>query len=82
MAGNNRLARLSWLERAYAPHILANFRFVTHITVEQTDPLCGSYKHNALPDTPITELVIYSATREAYRAKVKHFEQHYTLLEG
>lgn len=34
------------------------------------------------PDSPIAELIIYTSTRRAYRTKIKHFEQYYTLLEG
>ncbi|EJU3208246.1 hypothetical protein N4W15_003995 [Salmonella enterica] len=78
----NRLARLKGLEKSFAPHILANFRFVTHTFVEQEDPRNGSCEHITSPDSPIAELIIYTATRCAYRAKVKHFQQHYTLLEG
>ncbi|QIP24152.1 hypothetical protein [Klebsiella aerogenes] len=70
------------LEKAFAPHILANLRFVTHIFVEQQDPRNGSYEDIESPDNPIAELIIYTSTRRAYRTKIKHFERHYARLEG
>lgn len=78
----SRWHRLAWLEKAFAPSVLNTFRFVTHVTVEPNDPRCGTHEHVSHPGVSIAELIIYTATREAYKAQVRRLEERYTMLEG
>lgn len=78
----SRRARLAALEKAYAPHVLAGFRFVTHIEVASDDPWCGKHADLRLAGSPIGELLIYAATREGYVAQKAELRRRYTLLEG
>lgn len=74
--------RLRRLEKAYAPHILAGFRFITHIEVSPDDPICGTHADIAIAGSPIGELLVYAATREGYVAQREALRRRYTLLEG
>ena len=78
----NRHDRLRRLEKAYAPHVLAGFRFVTHIEVLPDDPWCGTHADIAIAGSPIGELLVYAATREGYVAQREALRSRYTLLEG
>lgn len=78
----SRLARLAALEKSFAPHLLAGYRFVTHVTVEQGDPRNGTCAHIPIAGSPIAELVVYADTREGYRTVVAEQRKHFTLLEG
>lgn len=78
----SRCARLARLEKSFAPHVLASYRLVTHITVEQSDRLNGTCKHVPIAGSPIAELVVYAATRDGYRAALAVLRPQYTLLEG
>lgn len=78
----SRHARLKRLERAFAPHVLAGYRFATHVTVEQGDPRNGTWAHIPIAGSPITELVVYADTRDEYRATVAALRPHFLLMEG
>jgi hypothetical protein len=78
----NRHDRLKRLERAFAPHVLAGFRFVTHIEVAPDDPWCGKHADLRLAGSPIGELLIYSDTRSGYHGQREALRSRYTLLEG
>ncbi len=77
----SRHARLKRLERAFAPHVLAGYRFATHVTVGRSDPRNGTSEHVPLGG-PIAELLVYAATRDEYRATVAALRPHFLLLEG
>ncbi len=72
--------RLRRLEKAYAPHVLARFRFITHIEVSPDDPICGT--HADIAGSPIGELVVYACTREGYVAQREALRRQFQLLEG
>ena len=78
----NRHDRLKRLERAFAPHVLAGYRFVTHIEVSPDDARCGTHVDIAIAGSPIGELAVYAATREGYVAQREALRRRYTLLEG
>ena len=78
----SRRARLAALEKAYAPHVLAGYRFVTHIEVAPDDPWCGKHADLRLAGSPIGELLIYAATREGYVAQREALRRQFQLLEG
>lgn len=78
----NRHDRLKRLERAFAPHVLAGFRFVTHIEVAPDDPWCGKHADLRLAGSPIGELLVYAATREGYVAQREALRRQFQLLEG
>lgn len=78
----SRRARLAALEKAYAPHVLARFRFITHIEVSPDDPICGTHVDIATAGSPIGELAVYAATRSGYVAQREALRRRYTLLEG
>lgn len=78
----NRHDRLRRLEKAYAPHVLAGYRFVTHIEVASDDARCGTHADLRLAGSPIGELLVYAATREGYVAQKAELRNRYTLLEG
>ena len=78
----NRHDRLKRLERAFAPHVLAGFRFVTHIEVAPDDPWCGKHADLRLAGSPIGELLVYAATREGYVAQREALRSQFQLLEG
>lgn len=78
----NRHDRLRRLEKAYAPHVLAGFRFVTHIEVAPDDPWCGKHADLRLAGSPIGELLVYAATREGYVAQREALRRQFQLLEG
>ena len=78
----SRRARLAALEKAYAPHVLAGYRFVTHIEVAPDDPWCGKHADLRLAGSPIGELLIYSDTRSGYHGQREALRSRYTLLEG
>ena len=78
----SRRARLAALEKAYAPHVLAGYRFVTHIEVAPDDPWCGKHADLRLAGSPIGELAVYAATRDGYVAQRESLRRRYTLLEG
>lgn len=78
----NRHDRLKRLERAFAPHVLAGFRFVTHIEVAPDDPWCGKHADLRLAGSPIGELLVYAATREGYVAQREALRRQFKLLEG
>jgi len=78
----NRHDRLRRLEKAYAPHVLAGFRFITHIEVSPDDPICGTHVDIAIAGSPVGELLIYAATREGYVAQREALRSQFQLLEG
>ena len=78
----NRHDRLKRLERAFAPHVLAGFRFVTHIEVAPDDPWCGKHADLRLAGSPIGELLVYAATRDGYVAQREALRRQFKLLEG
>ncbi|WEE20874.1 hypothetical protein [Aeromonas caviae] len=78
----NRHDRLRRLEKAYAPHVLAGFRFVTHIEVAPDDPWCGKHADLRLAGSPIGELLVYAATRDGYVAQREALRRQFQLLEG
>ena len=78
----NRHDRLRRLEKAYAPHVLAGFRFVTHIEVAPDDPWCGKHADLRLAGSPIGELLVYAATRDGYVAQREALRRQFKLLEG
>lgn len=78
----NRHDRLRRLEKAYAPHVLAGYRFVTHIEVAPDDPWCGKHADLRLAGSPIGELLVYAATREGYVAQREALRRQFQLLEG
>ncbi|WP_147273890.1 hypothetical protein [Aeromonas sp. ARM81] len=78
----NRHDRLKRLERAFAPHVLAGFRFVTHIEVAPDDPWCGKHADLRLAGSPIGELLVYAATRDGYVAQREALRRQFQLLEG
>lgn len=78
----SRRARLAALEKFYAPHVLAGFRFIAHIEVSPDDPICGTHADLRLAGSPIGELLVYAATRSGYHAQKAELRRRYTLLEG
>ncbi|TFF79660.1 hypothetical protein DRM94_04160 [Aeromonas taiwanensis] len=78
----NRHDRLRRLEKAYAPHVLAGFRFIGHVEVAPDDARCGTHADIAIAGSPIGELVVYAATREGYVAQREALRRQFQLLEG
>lgn len=78
----NRRARIRALERAYAPGVLSNFRFISHIVVAPDDPWCGQHADLPIAGSPIGEVLIYASSRAQYVAQKAELRRRYTLLEG
>ncbi len=78
----NRHDRLRRLEKAYAPHTLAGFRFIGHVEVAPDDARCGTHVDLRLAGSPIGELLVYAATREGYVALREALRRQFQLLEG
>ncbi|BDA16588.1 hypothetical protein KAM345_005020 [Aeromonas caviae] len=78
----NRHERIRRLEKAYAPHVLAGYRFVTHVEVAPDDARCGTHVDLRLAGSPIGELLVYAATREGYVAQREALRRQFQLLEG
>lgn len=78
----NRRARIRALERAYAPHVLSNFRFVTFVEVAPDDAWCGLHADMPIAGSPIGELLIYASSRAQYVAQKAELRHKFQMLEG
>lgn len=78
----NRRARIRALERAYAPGVLSNFRFISHIVVAPDDPWCGQHADLRIAGSPIGEVIVYASTRAGYVAQRESLRHKFVLLEG
>lgn len=78
----NRHDRLRRLEKAYAPHVLAGFRFVTFVEVAPDDAWCGLHADMPIAGSPIGELLIYASSRAQYVAQREALRHQFQMLEG
>lgn len=77
-----RYDRIKRLEKAYAPHVLANYRFITPVMVEPDDDRCGTHADMRIAGSPIAELLIFSCTRKGYETQREALRHQFQLLEG
>lgn len=77
-----KLERIRRLEKAYKPHILSKFRFITHFPVDADDERDGTHLDIAHQGSPIGELVVFAATREGYCKQRELLRRSFTLLDG
>lgn len=78
---NSYRTRLKELERAYTPNVLATFRFITDMPVDNDDPRIGHVIEIVHPGISIRELYIFTANREQYQRIKAGLEDKFTLLE-